>query len=512
MTPVKYWIEPNQIADVQNNTPQLSHDWSWYVATSQTDYELDGVGNRKTVIRDGQTETYVTNSVNEYIYINNQRLMYDANGNLTQWDGKTLHYNHNNQLVQVDVGDDTYAFRYDALGRKLAGKVKLFGLWYWRCGWHDGQRVIMEETLGVMPAERFYVYGNLIDEVICEWHSMNGGWWQQWYLTDALGSVYVLTGNSGNIVEAYQYSIYGEPKVYAPDGSPRDLTDYDNRLLFTSREYIWQLHLYYYRFRWYCPIIGCFVARDPARLTSEYGYVAAAPVSYCDPIGLLMCIRGQKEALVSFVNTISQCGLPVRLAGRCNCPQGYTQVALKKKMAMQKPSDPEKAFFAKTVREIVTDKKRVAFYHIVNRAGIVFGSFGAKEQTIDIGDILDYRGLTRNLPIWIPSPCELLLHEIYEQWYNVVHGVGRYGPCHTAALRKQNEMRRSRGQGSSALSDIRYLTEVALIKGEGKGQLRAVVFAIRILTRAQLFHILKVEIVAGNVKSVSIKEFATWPG
>ena len=45
--------------------------------------------------------------------------------------------------------------------------------------------MIEEETLGVMPAERFYAYGNLIDEVICEWHSMNGGWWQQWYLTDA---------------------------------------------------------------------------------------------------------------------------------------------------------------------------------------------------------------------------------------------------------------------------------------------------------------------------------------
>ena len=249
----------------------------------ETNYELDGVGNRKTVIKDGQTETYVTNSVNEYVYVNNQRLMYDANGNLTHWNGKTLHYNHNNQLVQVDVGDDTYAFRYDALGRKLAEKVKLFGLWFWRCGWHDGQHVIMEETLGVMPAERWYVYGNLIDEVISEWHSMNGGWWQQWYLSDALGSVYVLTDNNGNVVEAYHYSIYGSPKVYAPDGSPRDLTDYDDRILFTGREYVWQLALYYYRFRWYCPKAGRFISPEPF---SNYTYSGSCPTNWLDPTGL----------------------------------------------------------------------------------------------------------------------------------------------------------------------------------------------------------------------------------
>ena len=80
VTGVKYGVNPTQVVDIQNNTHELPHDWSYYVGTSQTDYVLDGVGNRKTVIRDGQTETYVTNSVNEYIYINNQRLMYRRKG------------------------------------------------------------------------------------------------------------------------------------------------------------------------------------------------------------------------------------------------------------------------------------------------------------------------------------------------------------------------------------------------------------------------------------------------
>jgi len=168
------------------------------------------------------------------------------------------------------------------------------GMWFWRCRWHDGQQMIEEETLGVMPAERWYVYGNLIDEVISEWHSMNGGWWQQWYLTDALGSVYVLTDNNGNVVEAYHYSIYGSPKVYAPDGTPRALTNYDNRILFTSREYIWQLHLYYYRFRWYNPCPGRFLQRDPLSWMN-YAYCAGNPVRYIDPTGLQKTEKEKQE-------------------------------------------------------------------------------------------------------------------------------------------------------------------------------------------------------------------------
>jgi len=185
VTGVKYGVDPNQIADIQNNTHQLPHSWDYYSGTSQTDYKLDGVGNRKTVIRDGQTETYVTNSVNEYVYINNQRLLYDANGNLTQWDGKALYYNHNNQLVQVKYSEGGFDwdwwFRYGVLGRRMTGSFSN-GLVYHRNFRYDGQMVIYEESDGVKYR---YYNGNLIDEVISEWHSMNGGWWQQWYQTDA---------------------------------------------------------------------------------------------------------------------------------------------------------------------------------------------------------------------------------------------------------------------------------------------------------------------------------------
>jgi len=150
MTGVKYGVVLTQIADIQNNTHELPHPWDYYTGTSQTDYELDGVGNRKTVIRDGQTETYVTNSVNEYVYVNNQRLSYDLNGNLLDDGEHRLWYNHNNQVVKADryTVDPQFMhikmWQYDVLGRR-------FKVWFanqlveWaRNMSYDGQRLLAE--------------------------------------------------------------------------------------------------------------------------------------------------------------------------------------------------------------------------------------------------------------------------------------------------------------------------------------------------------------------------------
>ena len=320
VTGVKYGVEPSQIGDIQNNTHQLPHSWDYYSGTSQTDYELDGVGNRKTVIRDGQTETYVTNSVNEYVYVNNKRLMYDQNGNLTQWNDKKLHYNHNNQLVEVTYAEGGFDwdwwFRYGVLGRRMTESFS-DGLVHHRKFWYDGQMVIYEESDGVKYR---YYNGNLIDEVLCREDQFGG---QIWYLTDALGSVYVLTDNSGDVVEAYHYSIYGGPKVYSATGQQRNLTDYDNRVLFTGREYIWQLHLYYYRARYYAPYLGRFLQRDP--LTCErfarriailhvlnYRYARLRPTVLIDPHGkkpfpcrIHDCCPPEERCLKSLIPCIS---------------------------------------------------------------------------------------------------------------------------------------------------------------------------------------------------------------
>ena len=275
LTDVKYSVPNSDIGD-WNNASNIPFD---QLAGQRTvEYNMDGVGNRTSVVDDGKVTTYATNSVNEYVYVDNQRLSYDQNGNMTSDGNLRMFYDHNNMLVEIRTPEYIFHGRFDAIGRRLMVQFS-DGLTETCYFWYDGQMVIYEEADGYKYR---YYNGNLIDEVLCREEQFGQ---QIWYLTDALGSVYVLTDNNGNIVEAYHYSIYGSPKVYASDGTPRDLTNYDSRILFTSREYVEPLGLYYYRFRWYAPSFGMFIQLDPYILGGGRTYCYGNPVRFTDPWG-----------------------------------------------------------------------------------------------------------------------------------------------------------------------------------------------------------------------------------
>ncbi|RKY14626.1 MAG: hypothetical protein DRP63_08195, partial [Planctomycetota bacterium] len=113
-----------------------------------------------------------------------------------------------------------------------------------------------------------------------------------WYLDDALGSVYALTDGAGEVVEAYQYDIYGQPRFYDGAGQRIERSQYGNVFMFTGR--YWEgplLHLYYYRARYYSPQLGRFLQRDPLSYI-EYQYCASRPVILTDPTGLWWLAHG----------------------------------------------------------------------------------------------------------------------------------------------------------------------------------------------------------------------------
>src|SRR5438094_4778273 len=51
------------------------------------------------------------------------------------------------------------------------------------------------------------------------------------------GSVTLLTDTSGNAIERYRYDAFGAPTIYTSTWGVRSSTIYDNRFLFTGREY-----------------------------------------------------------------------------------------------------------------------------------------------------------------------------------------------------------------------------------------------------------------------------------
>jgi RHS repeat-associated protein len=77
----------------------------------------------------------------------------------------------------------------------------------------------------------------------------------------------------------YAYSAYGETAVLGPDGG--------NALRYTGREDDGN-GLFYYRARYYDPVLKRFVSEDPIGLEGGfnlYGYVHGDPVSLSDPTG-----------------------------------------------------------------------------------------------------------------------------------------------------------------------------------------------------------------------------------
>ena len=115
------------------------------------------------------------------------------------------------------------------------------------------------------------------------------------YHKDGLGSVTGLSDISQNQVGSYAYSAFGS--VCSQTGSV------NNPYLFTDRRLDIELNLYYYRARYYNPIIGRFTTKDPypgniynPHTLHKYIYVGNNPVNYIDPLGLCKCDPSLCEA------------------------------------------------------------------------------------------------------------------------------------------------------------------------------------------------------------------------
>ena len=95
---------------------------------------------------------------------------------------------------------------------------------------------------------------------------------------------------TATIVETYTYDAYGNPTIYDASGSEisNQTSQIGNRYLFQGREYDSATHLYYFRARYYNPITGRWLSKDPKGITGGLNlYLAFGnnPVMFVDPNG-----------------------------------------------------------------------------------------------------------------------------------------------------------------------------------------------------------------------------------
>ena len=111
----------------------------------------------------------------------------------------------------------------------------------------DGNDIVAEIQGGIVTTT--YLRGLNIDEPFVRTSSTG----QEFYHTDALGSVLALTDQAGAVQTSYRYDPFGNTTVTGASANPFQYTGREND----------GAELYYYRARYYSPTMQRFISEDP---------------------------------------------------------------------------------------------------------------------------------------------------------------------------------------------------------------------------------------------------------
>ena len=130
-----------------------------------------------------------------------------------------------------------------------------------------------------------YMRGSVIDEIVNGYQfDANGQYTNYTYHHDTLESVLGQSGHEGSILAKQTYGAFGN--LLGQTGNS------NNALKYTGRELDAETGFYYYRARYYDPLVGRFVSEDPKGFDAGvnfYVYVKNNPTNFNDPKGL--CIE-----------------------------------------------------------------------------------------------------------------------------------------------------------------------------------------------------------------------------
>ena len=243
-------------------------------------YGLDPVGNRLS-----DTSSLAGISTGSFGYNADDEVStetYDNNGNTLTTGGKSFTYDAENHLTGMSVSGTAVSIVYDAFGNRVSKTAN--GVTTKYLVEDDvnptGLPQVMEETVGG-AVQRVYTYGL---QRVSEYQVVNSAWTPSFYGYDGSGSVRQLTSSTGSVTDTYEYDAFGN-ELNHTGTTP-------NNYLYRGEQWDPDLSLYYLRARYYNPLTGKFLSRDPlpGHITipgtlHKYLYASADPVNRIDPFG-----------------------------------------------------------------------------------------------------------------------------------------------------------------------------------------------------------------------------------
>jgi len=146
---------------------------------------------------------------------------------------------------------------------------------------YEGNKLIFEKNITTEEVKSYvYAFGKLLTRI--ESTTDNEEAEHYYFSTDHLGSVRVVTDETGEVAWKGEFSAYGQLlfEETLDDG-------FDPEIIFAGHEYDKDIQLYYAKARWYDASTGRFVSVDPIKDgLNWYVYCSNNPLRFIDPRGL----------------------------------------------------------------------------------------------------------------------------------------------------------------------------------------------------------------------------------
>ena len=279
-----------------NDRSEVTSAVSNNIAAYNYGFTFDNIGNRSSYTVSGTASTYTANNLNQYTAITQGTTVnptYDNDGGmltLPQITGGVWNntWNCENRLIETynDTVGRKLEFVYDYMGRRIEKKVYTGTSGTdWTISTHerfvyDGYKCIevLDGSNNNTILKKF-LWGS--DDVPLSIHDTITTS-AYYYFADANKNIGQLMDANGNTVAQYEYSPFGVQTLATGTYAA------SNPFRFSSEYYDSETGLAYYNYRYYSPVLGRWLSRDPIEEQGGYnlyGMVDNNAVVYFDFLG-----------------------------------------------------------------------------------------------------------------------------------------------------------------------------------------------------------------------------------
>lgn len=214
----------------------------------------------------------------------NASYSYDANGNLTAGNNRTVTWTDWNMPASISQGANTVSFVYDGDRDRIQQVTPTGIITYLR-----GQGLFLEKTVNTDGSSEYRHYLNAGGRLIAIHTTRADSQGNpttadtHYFHPDHLGSIAVVTDEAGAVIARYDFDPWGKRALVAGANV--------ERRGFTGHEELEAVGLVHMNGRIYDPILGRFLSADPhidgtdLQAFNRYTYVGNNPLTFTDPTG-----------------------------------------------------------------------------------------------------------------------------------------------------------------------------------------------------------------------------------